>query len=57
MSGKYFKIFLQYIISHKNMLIANLCCAVITIIVFLLYDVPVRAVGYALLLCTVFLVL
>lgn len=57
MSGKYFKIFLQYIISHKNMLIANLCCAVITIIVFILYDVPVRAVGYALLLCTVFLVL
>lgn len=38
------------------MLIANGCCAVITAIVFILYDVPVRPIAYALLLCTVFLI-
>ena len=51
------KIFLQYMKSHRHMLITDLCCAIIAALVFYLYNVPVQAVGYAALLCALFLLI
>ena len=51
------RLFGQYIKSHTHMLLAMLGCALITAVIFFLYELPVHAVGYATLLCAVFLLI